>query len=299
MSSVNIFEITEEGIIIEIKRNELFNIVFYVYDIDGDPADLTDFKVWFYLFNEHGQDESEAVIVKRNTEAGGNPLQISMTDLEGKCSVIIAPSDTINLDGNQFYYTLKIQGASTPELEILYPYKFELLIVKDDSIYEFNGWNIDKKQIAYFALGSESRFAEVPDFICETAVNNMCLELNTYQSNWCSSVDKTDKTLNDAIVYYAVCEMKNSGNSSESAGDIISESIGDKRITYSNEQRSNVSKISMPHNSCDRAAWLVKQFAISKKKASGKIQMSIKNYRSKTFGGIYNKYTEDYNYGEP
>lgn len=166
--------------------------------------------------------------------------------------------------------------------------------------YVYDGWTINKTHISYYAFaGDSTRFNEVPDFICENAVTLLKTEMDSIKLGVYESADRTNKTLNLAIEYFTICEMKSSGSISETTGDITRESIGDKSVMYGSEMRSNVSKIPIPHQSCDKAIYLVKQYFKERKLLSSSIQISIKNYRSETFGGIYNKYTDNYKYGEP
>jgi hypothetical protein len=282
--------------LIKIKRNTTDIIDLTLLDDDNNPHDLTGFEVTFYVKDDPSKPDTQAVITKKNTLAGGSDLQITVLDaVNGEIRVFILPDDTKNLNGNIFAYSVFIKSAP----EQYYPFLNAPMIVTDDIIYEYEGWSIHKGHIAFYAFGTQDKFADVPDFICENAVTNMCNKLTEFISTGCASVNKNDKTLNLAIEYYAVCELKSSGNVSEGAGDITRESIGDKSISYANEQRSNVSKISMPHNVCDKAEWLVKQYAKSKGIAGGTITTAIKNYRSKVFEDTYNKYTQNNRYGIP
>jgi hypothetical protein len=289
-----LIKITEN--LIEITRNTTEIIDLTCLDEDGIPYDLTGFEVTFYVMDDPGKPPTQAVITKKNDLAGGSSLEITVIDAaNGVIRVFLLPDDTKDLNGNIFAYSVFIKLANVQE----YPFLNAPMIVVDDIIYEYEGWSIHKGHIAYYAFGNQDLFAQVPDFICENAVTNMCNKLTEFITTGCTSVDKSDKTLNLAIEYYAVCELKSSGNVSEGAGDITRESIGDKSISYANEMRSNVDKVSMPHNSCDKASWLVEQYAKTKGLAGGTIVTSIKNYRSKIFSDTYNKYTCNNRYGVP
>jgi hypothetical protein len=110
----------EEGplMAIETNRIDMFirdnrDLMVTVTTDDGDPEDLTDASVWFTVKQKLSDTDTDALIQKKNTEAGGDPTQITMTNpTGGQCEVHLVPADTEDMNPGTYHYDIQVKLAS-------------------------------------------------------------------------------------------------------------------------------------------------------------------------------------------
>ena len=93
---------------IEMFRGDDHTVQFTVKNAEGNPIDLSLSGIWFSVKKNVQLDT--ALILKRNTIAGGNDSEILVTEPDdGQFDVIIVPTDTVDLDAEILYqYDIQI-----------------------------------------------------------------------------------------------------------------------------------------------------------------------------------------------
>jgi len=89
----------------------------FVVQIDGTPMDISISSLKFTVKKK--DTDTAALFQRKNTNAGGGPSEIEMTDpTNGKFTVKILPSNTATLEGNvKYWYDIEmILGGSVRTL---------------------------------------------------------------------------------------------------------------------------------------------------------------------------------------
>jgi hypothetical protein len=164
--------------------------------------------------------------------------------------------------------------------------------------YQYDGWTVDKRRVAYYAFQDKTRYKDVEDFVIEDAINEVKSLINRYKPNYYVRVDKKNTTLNLAIQFMTVCFINRSGNSSSTAGSITSEKIDGMSISYGNNGTPAQVKTPIPKDPCDMAVnkindWIREEFGIK-----GKYPIVSQNLDDKRFDGTYNKRTQSFIWSE-
>ncbi len=84
-----------------------------VNDSDGAPVDLTSASLWFTVKARTADLDSEAILQKRNTAAGGSDLQIKViVALDGTAEIYIVPEDTNEVDPATYVWDVQVKLAN-------------------------------------------------------------------------------------------------------------------------------------------------------------------------------------------
>lgn len=78
------------------------------YESTGDPVDLTGSKLWFTVKTKTTDADTEALIMKRNTLAGGGDTEFKILDATGGLAeVYLVPADTEEMDPGIYTYDIQ------------------------------------------------------------------------------------------------------------------------------------------------------------------------------------------------
>lgn len=81
---------------------------------DGTPVDLTGAKLWFTVKERSSDTDLQALISKKNLEAGGSDTQIKVISAStGKAEIYIVPADTLSVNPGTYLYDIQVTLANT------------------------------------------------------------------------------------------------------------------------------------------------------------------------------------------
>lgn len=173
---------------------------------------------------------------------------------------------------------------------------FDTFIIEYETvIYQYNGWNIDKEKISYYAFGNKELVNLVDNLVCEEAVEWLYSELEFHKEGLSSNLDKTNALLNQAIIFRAACMLVKSGHAVQRSGVVMSESLEGKSVSYANipqeqpDMRFKGRKVKS-QDWCGMAEDMVARYAEQKVPANKGIGISRRNYREKIFRETRDKY---------
>jgi len=90
------------------------------------PYDLTGASVWFHVKNSQDDADTDALIQKRNTAAGGGDTEVLVTDATGGVlEVYILPTDTEEMSG-EYVYDLVVENSSGKISQAIEPSTFKV-----------------------------------------------------------------------------------------------------------------------------------------------------------------------------
>jgi hypothetical protein len=76
---------------------------------------------------ELGEPDTDALIIKRNTAAGGNDSQIKITDgPAGILYIYIKPADTVDLDAGDYWWDVVIESTIPKKMQAVSPSTFKI-----------------------------------------------------------------------------------------------------------------------------------------------------------------------------
>ena len=115
---------------VEVYAGRDYTLVFNLTKstpVPSTPYDLTGAKIWFSMKDETNDADSDAVIYKRSTLAGGDSTEIEITDAPGGvCNVYIVPDDTKDLSEGDFWFDLVVENNSGKKMQAVAPSRFHV-----------------------------------------------------------------------------------------------------------------------------------------------------------------------------
>ena len=112
----------EQSVAIYRKRDRTLRIT-----ITG-PGDLTGAKIWFSVKRELGDDDADALIVKKSANNDGDDTQAKVYNGEdGIIEVYILPEDTEDIDEGDYWFDVVIETSSGRRLEAVGPSRFRII----------------------------------------------------------------------------------------------------------------------------------------------------------------------------
>lgn len=113
--------IREGGVCMSIEGNKITmflrdnrTLALTVNDEDRTPVDLDDCKLWFTVKQRTSDPDANALIMKKNTAAGGVDTQIKVLTptTDGKAEVYLVPEDTDNINPGVYVYDVQVTLAN-------------------------------------------------------------------------------------------------------------------------------------------------------------------------------------------
>lgn len=105
------------------KRDRTFRMTIQ----NEDVGDITGSSLWMSVKEQMEDEDSEAVIMKRNTEAGGSDSEAKVIDGENRIvEFYIVPSDTEDLDPGEYFADAAIMLPGGRKLQLVEPFLFSL-----------------------------------------------------------------------------------------------------------------------------------------------------------------------------
>ena len=111
---------------IEIEKNR-DKTIKVTLEANGSAFDITGAKVWFSVKEELGDADVDALITKKNAEAGGDDTQAKVTDgTGGILEIYIDPADTETLDAGDYWFDVVIETTAPRKLQAVSPSRFSV-----------------------------------------------------------------------------------------------------------------------------------------------------------------------------
>ena len=105
------------------KRDRTFRMTIQ----NEDVGDITGSSLWMSVKEQMGDEDSESVIIKRNTEAGGSDSEAKVIDGENRIvEFYIVPSDTEDLSPGEYFADAVIMLPSGRKFQLADPFLFSL-----------------------------------------------------------------------------------------------------------------------------------------------------------------------------
>jgi hypothetical protein len=152
--------------------------------------------------------------------------------------------------------------------------------------YTYDGWTVEKARVAFYAFQDSSKTDLVDDIACKDGIVKLISELNKVKKNLADAVDKSDETLNQALVFFVCCMLLRSGTTTQRSGIVLSESLEGKSVSYGAIQQPQPEGKIKPQDFCGMASESVLDWAESHRKAYSKIPISVRNLRDSLYERI-------------
>lgn len=113
--------VREEGGAMSVEGNKISmylrddrTLALTVNDEDRAPVDLTGCKLWFTVKQRTSDTDANALIMKKNTAAGGGDTQIKVLTPpeDGKAEVYLVPTDTDLINPGVYVYDVQVTLAN-------------------------------------------------------------------------------------------------------------------------------------------------------------------------------------------
>ncbi len=105
------------------KRDRTFRMTIQ----NDDVGDITGSFLWMAVKRQMDDDDSEAVIMKRNVEAGGSDSEAKVIDGENRIvEFYIEPSDTEDLKQGEYFADAVIKLPGGRKLQLVEPFLLSL-----------------------------------------------------------------------------------------------------------------------------------------------------------------------------